>query len=243
MKKSKVGDLAATSPRAVRVFEVLGIDYCCADDRTLAEASAAAAADPREVVDLIQRRDHPAATATSLDWTNAPLENLTSHIVDVHHRRTRRSLIDLLEIAAQVGSAHAGRFPQLRKIGDAVQDLARDLVPHMVNEERYLFPYIASMQRPVGADSNSLVPLFGTVEYPLQSIRHDHSEDESILATIRELSNDFAPPERACAHVRDFYTQLQRFDRDLSHHIHLENDVLFPRAIALEKKMRRQPQI
>lgn len=233
-----VAGWATRSRRAARVFEVLGIDSCCNTDRTLTSASQAAGYDPDEVAALISGSAPATQAGRNKAWDKAPLTELTSHIVAVH-RRTRRMLVDAVELLDVLVSGHAAAHPELWPLKREVEQLAHHLVPHMLNEERYLFPYIATMDQPVGPDRNILVPLFGTVQYPLQAIRHDHSEDLSLLATIRATTRDFTTPDDACNHYRMLYTILAEFADELDAHIHLENDILFPRAIEVERKASR----
>lgn len=234
---TRVGEAASHLPRAVLVFEMLGIDYCCSGDLTLRDAGKAAGIAAEELVDLVSGTGAAPSAAAPPNSDEADLSLLTRYIVEHYHRGARRALADLTESVRALISGHGGKYPELRELQKTLDDLAQDLIPHMNREERYLFPYIETMDRPIAPDDRVRVPLFGTVEYPLQSIRHDHAEDLSILGRIRELSLDFALPAAACDRYRRFISLLKDLDRELTSHIHLENDVLFPRAIAMEKKI------
>jgi regulator of cell morphogenesis and NO signaling len=236
--ESRVGELVDQLPRAARVFETLGVDYCCNDQRTLGAATNAAGYDLTEVQELLNRSKPTARPSSRSDWSQAPFEELTSYIVQVHHRSARRMMVDLLELTARLASAHAAKHPEVWALQNALHDIARHLMPHMLTEERYLFPYIQSMDQKV-PDASMVVPLFGTVEYPLQSVRHDHGQDLTFLDRIRDTTHNFSPPQDACARFRILYTMLAEFEGDLRQHIRLENDVLFPRAIEVEKKAAR----
>lgn len=236
--QTTVAEAIAHSPRALRVFDVLGIDYCCHADRSLSDAAAAAGLEVEELRDLITHRidEQPAATA---DWTSAPLRQLTWHIIDQHHRRTRRLIVDLVESAAQAVSGHAEGHPFLWKLRDAIDRLIRDLVPHMAKEEKYLFPYIDSMQQSVAPDETILIPLCGTVDHPLQSIRHDHSRDLETMEELRNLIPELLRTSLSCQRCQLLAAMLQMLDADLNEHVRLENDILFPRAVELERKLAR----
>jgi regulator of cell morphogenesis and NO signaling len=238
-----VEEAAARFPRAMHVFEMVGVDYCCSGRLTIGEGARAAYIAEDELIDLILGRANPASQspAVNRNWDDADLPSLTRHIVEHYHRGARRLLVDLTEDVRALISGHAAKHPELRELQNTLDELAHDLVPHMIREERYLFPYIETMDQPIGSDDRVRVPLFGTVEYPLQSIRHDHSEDLTILGRIRQLSLDFAVPSAACDRYRRFCSMLADLDRQLTRHIHLENAVLFPRAIAMERKIASRP--
>ena len=230
--ESHVGEIVDQVPRAALVFEILGIDFCTNEQRTLSTAAAAAGCDLDEVIGLLNRRPMPARPAASKSDAFA---DMTAYIVQVHHRRARQMVIDLIELNGRVAAGHAAKHPELWQIKNSLEDIARKLVPHMVTEERYLFPYISSMDQKV-PDVSTIVPLFGTVQYPLQSLRHEHGEDLTLIDRIRDITNRFTPPSDACPRYRIFYNMLAEFTTELREHIALENDVLFPRAVEAERK-------
>lgn len=232
-----VGEAASRSPRAARAFELLGIDYCCKGSMTIRDGGAVAGISAEEVVDVIEGSDVPRAIESARDWSSEDLPLVTTHIVAHYHRGARRGLIDLLEAISRAASGHASKLQKLWELRDAVQGLARDLIPHMRREEQLLFPYIDAMTRPVGNDESVRVPLFGTVEYPLQSIRHDHSDDLALLDQIQAIARSLDLASAACERLRGLEVTLIGFDDDLRRHIRLENEVLFPRAAALEKSI------
>lgn len=233
-----VGEIADAVPHAARVFEILGINYCDRRERTLRDAAAAARVDLEELQQLLLRRTPPPRGMTLHNAAQTPLRAVTRHIVEHHHRRARRTLVDLSLLAGQVASAHAA-MPAMLALHDAITRLARTLIPHMRNEEQYVFPYIDSIEREIGPDETIMVPLFGTIEYPLQAIRHDHSEDLAVVAGLREAAHNFSPPHGACDNVRALYRMLEEFEVELHEHVLLENDVLFPRAVEAEKRAAR----
>ena len=236
--ETTVAEAASSSPRAVRVFDLLAIDYCCRPEMTLREAASRARLDVDEVLDLVlMRRGIEDGAVPLADPGNAPLRELTGYTVDHHHRRTRRLLVDLGEIAAQVASAHAASHPVYRRMREAIDHLSRDLVPHMAKEEQFVFRYIDSMQQSV--DETIMIPLSGTVDYPLRAIRHDHAQD---LQTMTEIRNALPELERvaSCDRSRTLVRLLRTLDEDLQAHVRLENDILFPRAIEMEQKLAHQ---
>jgi regulator of cell morphogenesis and NO signaling len=228
-----VGELLAGSPRASVVFEVVGIDTCCGHSKSLAEAAAAAHIDAGEVVDLLEGREVAPAPAPDRD---APLTEITQYIVAHFHRRARSTLVALTELSRQACTAHADRLTTLWNIKDAIEQLVRELVPHMRGEERYHFRYIDSMQTPE-LNRELLVPLYGTIQYPLHSLRHDHSRDLTAMADLRVIASDFNPPASSCERVQRLYALLANFERELQQHVQIEDQTLFPRAVEMERKL------
>jgi regulator of cell morphogenesis and NO signaling len=230
-----VGELLATSPRAAVVFEVVGIDTCCGREKSLADAAAQAGISVDEAVDLLDCRD--LAPTTPPD-RQAPLSEITRYIVARFHRRARALLVELLELSRQVCSGHAEQIAALWDVKDAIDQLVRELIPHMRAEERYHFRYIDGMQSPA-PDREILVPLYGTIDYPLQSLRHDHSRDITAMSDLRAITAAFAVPAGSCDRVRRLYSLLATFERELQQHVQVEDGILFPRAIEMERKLVR----
>jgi regulator of cell morphogenesis and NO signaling len=227
----RVGDVADTVGSAARVFEIVGIDSCDKRDRPLRDAASAINLDPDELLQLLDRSASPPVYRQLVNAPSAPLHEVTRFIAMTHHRRARSMLVKLTLLASEAAS----HGQSIWAIQDLIAKIARDLIPHMRREEQYLFPYIDTLQREMGPDETIVVPLFGTVEYPLQAIRHDHSEDLALLTAIQEATGNFTPPKNACERVRDLFRTLEEFDTDLREHIRLENDVLFPRSVEAER--------
>ena len=231
--EDRVGEVADTVAHAARVFEIVGIDYCDKRERSLRDAAKAASFDVAELQQLLDPSAVPVPSRNIDNAGSAPLDQLTKHIVENFHRRARAMLVRMTLLAGSAASAHPDK--KLWPLVDLIARITRDLVPHMRREEQYLFPYIDSFQREMGPDETIVVPLFGSVEYPMQRVRHDHSEDLASLTAIREATANFTPPKGACDHVCQLFKMLQEFDTDLQQHIRLENDILFPRAIEAER--------
>jgi regulator of cell morphogenesis and NO signaling len=236
---SSVRSVAQSHPGATRLFALLGIDYCCRAERSLAAAAVAANVDRDELIDLLSRRAPEIPPVTDKDWFAAPLTEIADVIVKNYHRRARRFLVDLLDLVDRLLSAHAAARPELWTLRATLEELGRDLIPHMAREEQYLFPYIKMLEHPVAGDQPVIIPLSGSVEYPLQGIRHDHSHDLEYLARIRSLGSALTSGDQ-CGRLARFIALLADFDRDLTRHIKLENDVLFPRAVELERAIARR---
>jgi len=230
-----VREIVDSVPNAGRIFSILGINYCCGYERSLADGARQAGLQADEVLDLLSDRLASLAENRTTRWTEVSLTDVADYVVEYHHRRARRDLIHLILLAAEVASAHASRHPEIWELQDELERLSRDLIPHMRREEQYLFPYIRSMESETGPDQTLIFPLFGTIEYPLQAVKHDHNEDLSHLARIRHFADSLAIPSRTCGRLDTLCDLIAAFELELQEHIRLENDVLFPRAIEVER--------
>jgi regulator of cell morphogenesis and NO signaling len=228
-----VGEIAAGNPSAIRVFESLGIDYCCGGGRTLQDACDQAHVAPSEAIDRLSTPGEPASGAKN--WTEASARELIEHIAARHHAYVRAETPRLLAMLEKVVKVHCEIHPELISMQDLFGALARELAAHMMKEENVLFPYIEGMERAVADGAAPPPALFGRVEKPISRMIADHEDAGALLARMRTLSGSYVPPESACAAYRGLYLLLEEFERDLHLHIHLENNILFPLALRLEQ--------
>jgi regulator of cell morphogenesis and NO signaling len=232
-----VRELALEKPGAARVFEKLGIDYCCGGKQTLEEACRAAGLPVGEVLGALEvappsRQPSPKDS----DWQTAPLADLISHIENTHHKYTREEIARLGPLFEKVCSVHGEHHPELFELRTTFQTLAQELATHLMKEEMVLFPYMERMEESVMQKEPILPPPFGTVRNPVSMMEHEHDSAGSALRALRASSNGYAAPPDACVSYQTLYKTLAEFEADLHQHIHLENNILFPRAIALENE-------
>ena len=226
-----VRELAVEIPGATRVFEKLKIDYCCGGNQPLSAACAQSGLDPAEVARMIdEARTNTRPDAALPDFQTARLGQLTNYIVSKHHTFTRDELERLTALIDKVCSAHGENHSELLQIRSAFRALDIELEPHMIKEERILFPYIEQL------DTSAMPPHapFGTVSNPIAMMMREHDAAGELLREIRKLSSNFRVPGDACISYQTLYRALEEFEADLHQHIHLENNILFPRAIAVE---------
>lgn len=228
-----VRDIAMENPASVRVFEKYGIDYCCGGRVPLAEACAARNLDLDEVIASLGSSASAAAPGEK-DWARETLANLSAHIVNTHHAYITREMPRLNELAAKVVSRHGDTRAELPTIQSKLAELGEEMIAHQGKEEVVLFPYIAKFERYASGEAAKPRSCFGTMDHPITMMTRDHDYAGNLMAEIHALSQDFTVPEGACPTFRAFYTGLREFEQDLHQHIHLENNILFPRAIALE---------
>ena len=230
-----VRELAVAIPDATRLFERLGIDYCCGGSRSLAEACQAANVPVEEVVrSLDQTKRSASASDGSRNWSAEALTSLAAHIVDTHHVFTQQELQRLTQLLAKVCAVHGENHPELLQLQTLFARLVQDLVPHMLKEEQVLFPYITRMEEAVNQQRPVPPPFFGTVRNPVRMMMMEHDTAGEVLREIRQVTNNLTVPPDACISYQTLYQALAAFEEDLHQHIHLENNILFPRAIEIE---------
>ena len=231
-----VRELALEFPDATRVFERLGIDYCCGGNRSLEEASSAAHVSAEEVLDALELAElESRGKQKNRNWQAEPLADLIDHINKTHHKYTTEEISRLGPLLEKVCSVHGKNHPELQRIHATFRGLAQELSLHMMKEERVLFPYIVRMEESVIQKEPILPPPFGTVQNPVAMMIHEHDDAGEALRMMRQTSAEYAPPNDACASYQALYKALADFEADLHQHIHLENNILFPRAIQMEQ--------
>jgi regulator of cell morphogenesis and NO signaling len=230
-----VRDLAQEFPGAARVFEKFGIDYCCDGDRDLETACDSAKLSADQVLDALEAAEYAACLSAAMrDWKKESLSELAAHIQNTHHKYTRDEILRLTALFEKVVSVHDRKHPELHNMRSVFHGLAQELKLHMMKEERILFPYIVRIEEATIQKEPILPSPFGSVQNPVAMMEHEHEDAMEALRRLRELSTNFTPPADACASYRALYQALSEFAADLQQHIHLENDILFPRAVAME---------
>jgi len=228
-----VRELAVEVPNATRVFEKLGIDYCCGGKKPLGEACNTAGLQVEEVLKALETA-RPSAVS-EYDLPSGSLAELIDHIVRTHHKFTRDEIARLQALLEKVCSVHGERHPELLSIRQVFSGLAQELTLHLMKEENVLFPYIIRMEEAVVQKDPVLPPPFGTVQNPVRMMMQEHDSAGGALRQIRAASSNFAVPADACISYRTLYQALEGFEADLHQHIHLENNILFPRAVEMEE--------
>ena len=231
-----IRELALENLAATQVFERLGIDYCCGGNHTLEQACHAANIPVDQVLKSLEEAQQSSpANSSGGDWRREPLGDLVSHIINTHHKYTRDATARLTPLLAKVCSVHGANHPELLELRDLFTGLTQELTVHLMKEEKVLFPYIVRMEEAVIEKAPILPPPFGTVQNPVAMMEHEHDSAGNALRAMREISHGYAAPSDACASYQAIYKALAELEADLHQHIHLENNILFPRAIEMEK--------
>lgn len=234
-----VGEIAAEMPNATRELEKLGIDYCCGGNRTLGEACAEAKISVDEALERLEKSTTATAPDSCKDWQNQPLADLIAHITSTHHVFIREESPRIEALAAKVVGVHGKNHPELLQVQETFSALAGELSVHLMKEEQILFPYVIRLEEGFVAGEPAPPAMFGTVVNPVRMMMQEHDSAGDALRTLQSVTKDYSAPEDACISYRTLYDALTGFEADLHQHIHLENNILFPRAVAMEGKQQR----
>lgn len=232
-----VREIALEMPITTRVFEEFKIDYCCGGRKPFLEACRNVGANPEAVLEKIG-----AVLETSqihdFDWLkDSTLIELIRYIERVHHTYTKDELASLPPLMAKVANRHGENHKELAELQGLFDELCSDLAPHLTKEEDILFPYIEQLERSEDNSGSAPMSCFGTVQNPIRMMTIEHDTVGDILKRMRAVSSDYTLPEGACPSYTALFDRLESFERDLHQHIHLENNLLFPRAIELEQRI------
>jgi len=231
--ETPVGEIVTADFRTAEVFRNHHIDFCCGGARPLDDACRAAGADTNQVLAELNRVvADPASTVPNFAvWTS---NELIDYIVTTHHGYVRRALPTIAAHTEKIARVHGGRHPELADVARLFAAVVEDMTSHMWKEEQILFPFIAALATAAAEERAAPAAPFGSVENPIRMMEMEHETAGGAMARIRELTNGYADPDDGCTTYSITLQELEAFERDLHAHVHLENNVLFPRAIALE---------
>lgn len=229
-----IGEIVAHHYRTAEVFSRHGIDFCCGGKRTLATACADKAVDwdtlSGELHAALEMPENPAGNADQ--WEP---DFLVDYIVRVHHRYLRDNLPLLRDYTVKIARVHGARHPELKIVEKQVALLAEDLLEHLAKEENILFPYIKALCAAQTGRVTAPSPPFGSAQNPIHLMEQEHDYAGSLLDNLRLLTHGFEVPDDACTTYRVAFAKLRELDADLRWHVHLENNILFPKALLLEQ--------
>jgi regulator of cell morphogenesis and NO signaling len=233
---TSVGQLVTDRPNRSRVFQQLGIDFCCGGKRSLAEACREKGWDAATVLKLLEAGDL-SVPADNRNWSNASLAELADHIEQTHHAHLRTELPRLGAMVRKVAAVHGSHYPWVMELSDVYAGFAAEMESHALKEELVLFPMIRALEK---GQLNAAAHCGGTVSNPIQMMEHEHDDAGQALARMRELSSEYAAPEGACNTFRAMLSGLNELEEDTHRHVHKENSILFPRALEVEAKLHQQ---
>jgi regulator of cell morphogenesis and NO signaling len=230
-----VGELAAAEPASIRVFQRFGIDFCCGGKRPLNEVCGEHGVSYDELAAALTEAS--AKPADDRDWTRERLSTLADYIVTRYHDHLREELPRLEAMAAKVNTVHGAKLPEIfPRLNAVLNELSQDLTAHMTKEEMILFPAIKELDG-ARAESRAPQPRFplGALKMPMSVMEQEHDRAGELLAALRDMTGAYAPPDWACNTFRGLYAGLEELESDMHVHVHLENNILFPRSAELEQ--------
>lgn len=236
-QSSTIGELVAADFRKAEVFRKYGLDFCCGGKRTVREACEKKGINPDVVEAELAAVKNYQGSNRHLDFNSWDLDFLADYIVNTHHKYVRESIPMLDELSQKVARVHGDRHPELVEIEKHYREVAEELTMHMNKEEYVLFPYIKTLAAAKKSGQKPTIPGFGTIANPIRMMEEEHVNAGENLSSARELSSNYTLPADACTSYRILFAKLDEFERDLHEHIHLENNILFPKSIALEKEL------
>lgn len=231
MEEKTVAQIVASDMRTATIFKKYGIDFCCGGGKPVAEACKGTNIDAQTIFNEIEMLD---AEKADRNFNTMELDVLANHILETHHVYIKESTPIIMQFAEKVANVHGDHNPENIAIAKLFKEVAMELEQHLMKEEGILFPHIINMAIANRNGENIQVP-FGSVQHPIRMMEHEHDVAGDIMKKIEELSNNFTPPSHACNTYKALYHHLKEFQDDLHIHIHLENNILFPKAIEMEK--------
>lgn len=230
-----VGEFVTNDFRTAAIFSKYKIDFCCKGGVTLEDVCEKKGIDKSQLLNELDAiLGQNSNSGTDFKAFSAPL--LIDYILEIHHKYIEEKTPILLAYLSKLCKVHGERHPELFEINNLFQISAGSLAQHMFKEENVLFPFIKEMQNAIEKEVSIQQPHFGTVENPIAMMSSEHENEGEIFRRIAELTNNYTPPSDACQTYKVTYAMLEEFERDLHKHIHLENNILFNKAIELESR-------
>ncbi len=235
-ENSHIGTLVAENYKTASVFKDYGIDFCCNGDRSILEATATLKINSAILIDKL---NDALSTKTDgeIDFKSWSLDLLADYIEKKHHRYVVKQLPVLTNYIEKICKVHGDNHPELKEIKTLFEGCVAELTSHMVKEEKILFPAIRKMVDEALSNKKELHFNFGSVQNPVTMMMHEHDAEGNRFRRIADLSNNYVAPSDGCGTYQVTFALLKEFEEDLHRHIHLENNILFPGAVELEKQL------
>jgi regulator of cell morphogenesis and NO signaling len=227
--ETTIRDIVASDFRAAAVFHKFGIDFCCGGGATLSQACEQQSLNPGQVLDALASvcATPDAGTPRFNAWD---VQALVSYIVTNHHTYVREALPTIHAHTQKIASVHGENHPELLEVASLFEGVADEMTSHMMKEEHILFPYIGALGAAAQQGAAAPPAPFGSVSNPIRMMEHEHESAGAAMARIRELTGGYVPPADGCTTYRITLQELAAFEADLHAHVHLENNILFPKA-------------
>ncbi len=235
IEEKTVADFVTENIKTAHIFKKYGIDFCCGGGISIEKACAKNNVDRSLLEKELLEVD--TVVERAYDYDKWEVTFLIDHIINVHHSYVNESLPIISQYANKVAKVHGHHYKEVVEINTLFHKVANELLMHLHKEEEILFPYIKELAKTEKEDvHNNITPPFGSVNNPIRMMEEEHETAGDIFKEIAVLTKNYTPPAEACNTFRALYAKLEEFEQDLHLHIHLENNILHPKAIALEKK-------
>lgn len=235
-KERTVGEIVSENIKAADIFKKFNIDFCCGGGISIEKACQKKGVSSEELLEALSILNSTDISRT-YNYKTWSADFLIDHIINVHHSYVSESIPILMQYAHKVAQVHGHHYTEVLEIYELFTEVAEELSQHLLKEERVLFPYIKQMVE-IDKEGGKLPPVhFGSVQNPVRMMEHEHENAGDVFKRIAEITHNYMPPEGACNTFRALYAKLSEFEQDLHLHIHLENNILHKKALALEEKL------
>lgn len=234
-KDNTVASIVTENIKTAHIFKKHGIDFCCGGGISLKKVCEKRNVEINALMNDLLSIDE--TIDSTQDFDKWELDTLIDHIINTHHTYVKESLAILSQYANKVAKVHGHHYDFLHEVNALFHQISNELVSHMQKEEQILFPYIKSLVLTKKNNQTISTPPFGTVNNPINIMEHEHESAGEVLRKIAALTSNYTTPSGACNTFKALYSKLEEFEQDLHQHIHLENNILHPKAIALEQKI------
>lgn len=235
LDEKTVAEIVTDNIKTADVFKRNGIDFCCGGNVKVTEVCKKKGIDYNSLKNDLLNINKTASNEH--DYNSWDLEFLADYIINTHHKYVIEANNLITQYADKVAKVHGHYYSETIEINHLFNELANELVSHMFKEENILFPFIKEIARAKKQNTPLAPPPFGTIQNPINMMEMEHTDAGDIIGKIKELTNNFTPPEGACNTFKALYAKLEEYQNDLFQHIHLENNILFPKAIKLEQEL------
>jgi len=236
LETATIGDIVKKNYKTASVFEKFGLDFCCNGNRSIEDSCRDQQIDPEEVMEALRQVQEAGDDGVNFDsW---PLQELVDYIIKRHHAYVEEKVPQLTAYLDKITRVHGNRHPELAEVRNIFYEVGGELTVHLKKEELMLFPFIKRLEQAKATGTKAESPVFSSVKAPVHMMMDDHADEGAKLQRIAALTNHYQVPDDACNTYMVTYRLLDEFERDLHIHIHLENNILFPKAIRIEEELR-----
>jgi regulator of cell morphogenesis and NO signaling len=232
-----LSEIVIKNYKSAAVFEKFGLDFCCHGKKSISEACEEKGINEEEVLIQLEKLNENNFQKNNEQFNQWDLDFLIDYIVNVHHNYVREIIPVISAHADKIAAKHGQTHPEVITIANNFSVVYKDLKQHMMKEEQLLFPYIKYLVKVNKNFAAPEKPFFGTIKNPVQMMEAEHESAGNILAEIGQLTNKYTPPSDVCNTFKIYYQELKEFEEDLHMHVHLENNILFPRSVKLENEL------